>query len=74
MSLKAIGTSRMRPIWSGAYVGQRVEQTGWPTYAKASHVCVVAGIDIPSNEVLMTTFQRPSRGWARHVRRSKAAR
>lgn len=70
MNLPVVRTSTMRPKWESAKIGQSCYLRGWPTYSPASQHHIVTAIG--ANEVTITTFQRPSRGWARRVRKIKA--
>lgn len=58
----------INPVPSNAMVGQLWHvHRGWPVYGKASHVCILTKVNTDGSGEL-STFRRPSRGFARHLR------
>jgi len=58
-----------RPVPAGSQVGQFWHVSrGWPVYGKASHICILTAVHEDGSGEL-STFRRPSRGFARHLRK-----
>lgn len=58
----------LKPVPENAKVGDLWHVTrGWPVFGKASHICILTAVHSDGSGEL-STFRRPSRGFAKHLR------
>mgnify|MGYP001066914423 FL=1 len=68
-TLTFLHKGHVKPVPAGSQVGQLWHVSrGWPVYGKASHICILTAVHEDGSGEL-STFRRPSRGFARHLRK-----